>query len=163
MIPTDLQRAFVAELDALFGDYLITDRKKVNIFFQWLPIDTGEDEGVADIFPYVLVIMNAGEIKGRDNTGFLSENLINVSFIVGVKDDNPNRQGYQDAVNMINAIYLHFMKNQFKPLAKLFSIQQNVKWELPDQSTDSHPFYMAALYTTWNAPRIAAFEHDDLT
>jgi hypothetical protein len=102
-------------------------------------------------YPYVLVCFDESEISDED-----SDNNVLLYFLIGIKDDNPNKQGYRDVLCIANKIYQHLFRK--RTIQKKYRIQFPFKIKL--QAEDTHPFYIGGIETKWELQ--AMKEEDDL-
>ena len=70
-----------------------------NVYPQNLPAKQGKND--KDHFPYVLVCLDEETIAGED-----SNNICSIYFLVGIQDQNPNRQGHFDVANVLNKLQI---------------------------------------------------------
>ena len=127
-----LQDAIVEDLKQLFSHYTLTNslgvERAVKIVPQGLPIREGDDEETdaeAPPEPYVAVKLSDGEVTAQD-----ARQTVNVVMVICVCDPDPNRQGYRDALHIVNEIVR------------------------ATQEEDTHPYYFAAVGLPFYAPAI---------
>ena len=108
-----LQDAIVEDLEQLFSHYTLTNSlgvdRKIQVFSQFLPFREGDDEETdaeAPPEPYVLVKMPSGELPEQD-----AQQNVDVKLIVCVCDPALNRQGYRDALHIVNEIVRHYARD----------------------------------------------------
>lgn len=113
-----LQDAIVEDLKQLFSHYTLTNslgvERAVKIVPQGLPIREGDDEETdaeAPPEPYVAVKLSDGEVTAQD-----ARQTVNVVMVICVCDPDPNRQGYRDALHIVNEIVRHYISTH-APLA----------------------------------------------
>lgn len=171
-----LQDALVADLEQLFeGETLKNSagaERWIWVFPQDLPIragaDTEEDlEPVEDADleaeqledqkppeetkpedvpePYVIVRLPGGELPAQDE-----RQTVEAVLVVCVCDPDPNRQGFRDALHIVNAILTHYAENGI--VARRYEVQYPIKWVT--QEEDTHPYYFAAMALKLYAPAI---------
>ena len=116
-----LQDAVVEDLQDLFKGYRLKNslgvERAINIFPYDTPIREGDDEAVdqeAPPEPYI---------------------------VVRVPDRDKNRQGYRDAMHIINEIMHHYITKRL--VGGRYMVQYPFKWVVPDD--DTHPYYYAAV------------------
>ena len=138
-----LQDAVVEDLRALFKGYRLKNslgvEREINIFPYDTPIREGDDEAEAPEEPpepYIVVRLPAGGIQ--DET---APHVVEVILIACVCDRDPNRQGYRDAMHIINEIMHHYITKRL--VGGRYMVQYPFKWVVPDD--DTHPYYYAAV------------------
>lgn len=168
MIPEFLQDALIEDIKTIFKDQkfkvpMTGEWKVLNVYKQEIPfLDTLEDltiteeqlenglvdeETLNNAFPYVLVCVSGGKMPIYDNTVGAT---VNCELVIGVFDDDHNKQGYRDAMHIINGIVERYAKNPI--LAKRYVIQDGVEWGLQDYGTDSYPYYFGAVSLPFSLP-----------
>ena len=70
--------------------------------------------------------------------------------MVCVYDPDPSRQGFRDALHIVNKILIHYAKNGI--VARRYEVQYPIKWVT--QEEDTHPYYFAAMALKLSAPAI---------
>ena len=147
-----LQDAIVEDLKQLFSNYTLTNslgvERAVKIVPQGLPIREGDDEETdaeAPPEPYVLVKMPSGELPEQD-----AQQNVDVKLIVCVCDPALNRQGYRDALHVVNEIVRHYERDGI--VANRYEAQHPIRWAT--QEEDTHPYYFAAVGLPFYAPAI---------
>ena len=142
-----LQNAVVAELKALFShDRLKNSRgieRAVEVFAQDVPVRQDEDEQPPEA--YITVRLMGGEI-----TDEASAQEIDVVLLVCVHDQNPDRQGYRDALHIQNEAYRYFAVNGI--VGKKYQVLYPIRWETQDG--DTHPFYFTGMALKFEAQAI---------
>ncbi len=165
-----LQDAIVKDLQQLFeGETLKNSagvERRINVFPQDLPIRAGSDiepdlepvenqgpeaEQLEDAEPedvpepYVIVRIPGGELPAQD-----VRQKVEAVLVVCVCDPDPNRQGFRDALHIVNAILTHYGENGI--VGRRYEVQYPIKWVT--QEEDTHPYYFAAMALTLDAPAI---------
>ena len=170
MIQEFLQDAVVADLEQLFkGETLKNSagvERRTQVFPQDLPIRAGADlepeldpeedldlepeqleeqppEDVPE--PYVIVRIPGGELPGQD-----TRQQVELVLVVCVYDPDPNRQGFQDALHIVNAILTHYGRNGI--VGRRYEVQYPIQWVVPEE--DTHPYYFAGMALKLAAPAI---------
>ena len=138
------------DLKQLFSHYTLTNslgvERAVKIVPQGLPIREGDDEETdaeAPPEPYVLVKMPSGELPEQD-----AQQNVDVKLIVCVCDPALNRQGYRDALHVVNEIVRHYARDGI--VANRYEAQHPIRWAT--QEEDTHPYYFAAVGLPFYAP-----------
>lgn len=138
-----LQDAVVEDLQDLFKGYRLKNslgvEREINIFPYDTPIREGDDEAVdqeAPPEPYIVVRVPGGNIQ--DET---APHVVEVILIACVCDRDKNRQGYRDAMHIINEIMHHYITKRL--VGGRYMVQYPFKWVVPDD--DTHPYYYAAV------------------
>lgn len=171
-----LQDAVVADLEQLFkGETLKNSagvERRIRVYPQDVPIRAGSDieedpEPVEDLDPeveqledqepaeetepedvpepYVIVRIPGGELPGQD-----TRQKVEAVLVVCVQDPDPNRQGFRDALHIVNKILTHYGENGI--VGRRYEVQYPIKWVT--QEEDTHPYYFAAMALTLDAPAI---------
>lgn len=171
-----LQDALVADLEQLFkGETLKNSagvERQIRVYPQDVPIragaDTEEDlEPVEDADmeaeqledqkppeetepedvpePYVIVRLPGGELPAQDE-----RQTVEAVLVVCVCDPDQNRQGFRDALHIVNAILTHYGENNI--VGRRYEVQYPIKWVT--QEEDTHPYYFAAMALKLYAPAI---------
>ena len=105
-----LQKALVEEVKEELKGYLTLNNNEYvefNVYPQNLPAKKGKDD--KDHFPYVLVCLDEETISGEEEN-----NIVAIYFLVGIQDDNPNKQGHFDVANVLNKLEARFLKNRLE-------------------------------------------------
>ena len=157
-----LQDAVVDDLVELFKYYKIKNslgvEREVRVFRQDTPIREGEDveddlaEDTEDAAedpdvpePYIIVRLANGEVPAQDE-----RQNVAIVLIVCVCDPDRNRQGYRDALHIVNVILDHYGSNGI--VGKKFQVQYPIRWAPGEE--DDHPYYFAAVALNFDAPAI---------
>ena len=169
-----LQDAVVADLEQLFqGETLKNSAgvdRRIRVYPQDLPIRAGADiepdpepveedleadqaegqtteatepEDVPE--PYVIVRVPGGELPDQD-----TRQQVEIILVVCVCDPDPGRQGFRDALHIVNAILTHYGKNTI--VGRRYEVQYPIKWVT--QEEDTHPYYFAGMALKLAAPAI---------
>ena len=159
-----LQDAVVDDLEELFKDYRLTNslgvEREVRVFRQDTPIREGEDveddlvedtENAAAAEdpnvpePYIIVRLASGEVPAQDEN-----QTVAIVLVVCVCDPDRNRQGYRDALHIVNTILDHYGSDGV--VGKKFQVQYPIRWTPGEE--DTHPYYFAAVALNFEAPAI---------
>lgn len=170
-----LQDAVVADLEQLFkGETLKNSagvEREIRFFPQDLPIRAGadiepepdpveedleaeqlEDQAPAEETkpedvpePYVIVRIPGGELPDQD-----TRQQVEAILVVCVYDPDPGRQGFRDALHIVNTILTHYGANSI--VGRRYEVQYPIKWVT--QEEDTHPYYFAGMALTFAAPAI---------
>lgn len=167
--------AMVADLEQLFeGETLKNSagvERRIRVYPQDLPIRAGVDiepepepveetdleaeqpegqtpegaepEDVPE--PYVVVFLREGELPAQ---GELQN--VDVVLVVCVCDPDPDRQGFRDALHIVNKIMTHYGENGI--VGRRYEVQYPIKWVV--QEEDKHPYYFAGVALKLAAPAI---------
>ena len=104
MIPTFLQDDLNEELKEILKNSTFKDtngeRKKINVFSQDLPVESNREDEDEDPFPYIINKLDSGDIQSEE-----SAHEVKVLLLIGIYDEDRNRQGYKDVLHIINKIY----------------------------------------------------------
>ena len=133
-----LQDAIVEDLKQLFSHYTLTNslgvERAVKIVPQGLPIREGDDEETdaeAPPEPYVAVKLSDGEVTAQD-----ARQTVNVVMVICVCDPDPNRQGYRDALHIVNEIVRHYERDGI--VANRYEAQHPIRWATQEEDTGHH-------------------------
>lgn len=147
-----LQDAVVEDLKDLFKHHRLTNsmgiEREVQVYAQDLPIreDTDEPQNQeAPPEPYVVVRVRGGKTQDDD-----APQIIEVVLVACVYDKDRNRQGYRDALHIINEIYHHYSASAV--IGKKWEILYPMEWTT--QEEDTHPYYFAAMSLRVQAPAV---------
>lgn len=145
-----LQQALAEDLSKTFEHFSLRDsaggNRKLNIYKQFIPIRDsaadGEDEELPPE-PYIQVRVSDGELEERGE-----RQTVSVVLLIGVCDHNPDRQGYADALHIVEAIKLRYGSNGI--FGRCFEAKTPIRWAVSDE--DTHPYYYAAVGFDVSAP-----------
>lgn len=141
----------MADLSALFQDsrtrFPPEKSWPVQVFPQDLPFREGPDEAEWDEppDPYVIVRLPSGELPNQD-----TPQKIEAVLVICVKDPAPDRQGFRDALHIVNTVLRHYGENGV--VGGRWVLQYPIKWAA--QEEDTHPYYFAAMALTFEGPAI---------
>ena len=107
------------------------------------PPEETEPEDVPE--PYVIVRLPGGELPAQD-----TRQQVEVILVVCVYDPDPGRQGFRDALHIVNTIMTHYGKNGI--VGRRYEVQYPIKWVT--QEEDTHPYYFAGVALNLAAPVI---------
>ncbi len=152
-----LQDDLIEELKSIFKGFLLKKPlldsqinpkiSELNIFSQNLPLHEDDNEE-DDPYPYIIVKIDSGNMKGD------SAHDVRVRLVIGIFDDNINRNGHKDILNVIQKIYERFSKDPV--LAGKYVMKENnenpFSWAL--QEDDTYPYYFGAIEMTWETRAI---------
>ena len=71
-------------------------------------------------------------------------------FRICVYDQDPNRQGFRDALHIVNTILTHYGRNGI--VGRRYEVQYPIQWVVPEE--DTHPYYFAGMALKLAAPAI---------
>ena len=137
-----LQKALVEEVKEELKGYLTLNNNEYvefNVYPQNLPAKKGKDD--KEHFPYVLVCLDEETISGEEEN-----NIVAIYFLVGIQDENPNKQGHFDVANVLNKLEARFLKNRL--VAGMFRIQFPITKKF--QEEDTWPKFIGGMTTLWN-------------
>ena len=147
-----LQDAVVADLKQLFEGYTLKNsmgvEREIQIYRQDTPIREGEDEAPKPEElpePYIVVRLENGELPEQD-----SSQTVKIVLVICVCDDSRDRQGYRDALHIVNKIMLRYGANGI--IGKRYEVQYPIRWAT--QEEDTHPYYFAGVSLDVEAPAI---------
>lgn len=107
------------------------------------PPEETEPEDVPE--PYVIVRMPSGEQPVQDE-----RQQVEVVLVICVYDPDSNRQGFRDALQIVNTIMHHYAADGL--VGRRYMVQYPIKWVT--QEEDNHPYYFAAMALKFDAPAI---------
>ncbi|MDD3662289.1 MAG: hypothetical protein PHT84_00280 [Candidatus Pacebacteria bacterium] len=149
-----LQKTLVEEVKEVLKGYTSLNNGvfcDFNVYPQNLPAKKGKND--EDHFPYVLVCLDEEQINGETDP-----NICSIYFLVGIKDENQNKQGHFDVANVLNLIaddllQKRLINNEFRltfPLTKKF------------QEEDTWPKFIGGMSTLWtvNTIQVKETEYD---
>lgn len=152
MTQENLLDAVVEDLKRLFQPYKLANslgvERAVNVYPQDLPYRTGDDEGTdpeAVPEPYILVRIPSGELPQADSC-----QTVDVTLVICVYDPDTNRQGYRDALHIVNTILTRYGADGV--VGKRYAVQYPIRWVTQEEET--HPYYYAGVALTFDAPAI---------
>ena len=105
------QQAMIDELKELFRDMKFNGQespKSLQIFKQFLPIQTNDDDDVDtndSMYPCIIVIETSGEQNNEQDP-----QLVLIQLVICCYDRGIDRQGYVDTVNIKETIMQHFKR-----------------------------------------------------
>ncbi|MDC7288538.1 hypothetical protein NXH76_12055 [Blautia schinkii] len=143
----DLQKTLIARLEKIFEHFTLANNKTepvhVNVYPQELPAKEGKNDDKH--FPYVLVCLDEEEIRESE---FGPEGIASVYFVVGVKDDNKDKNGHFDVARMMNMIVESFLECPVVGMKYRVRFPINKKF----QEEETHPYYIGGITTFWTVP-----------
>jgi hypothetical protein len=147
-----LQDAVAEDLKNLFSHFRlsnsVTSDRVINIYLHDTPIREGDDDTQdrkAPPEPYIIVRTMGGSVQDEN-----SPHVVKIVLVICVYDRDPNRQGYRDALHIVNEIYRHYAAGCV--VGKRFIPQYPIEWVTPDD--DTHPYYFAAVSLNFETPAI---------
>jgi hypothetical protein len=161
MTPLMLQDFLVTEIAKLFEGCKLKNEEgelsNITVLSQYSPVD---DTGQAvHQFPYIRVLLKYGKDSSE-----LEPYRWTVMFVAGVYDNSADCQGYRDAINILQKIYDHLMRERV--FNQRYTVEYPVHWILTDdrwKSTDdrwnltdesSYPYFYVGLKTVWTVGKI---------
>lgn len=128
------------------GEYM-----EFNVYPQNLPAKKSKNDD--DHYPYVLVCLDEEQINGED-----SDNMCSIYFLVGINDENPNKQGHFDVANVLNKLSSRFLQNRL--VANKYRIAFPITKKF--QEEDTYPKFIGGMVTLWTVekPMIQETEYD---
>lgn len=152
MTPEFLQDAIVDDLQKLFQHDRLKNSmgidREIQVYKQDTPIREDSDEPEdqeAPPEPYVLVRLHGGKTEDEE-----AEQIITAVLVVCVYDENRDRQGYRDALHIINKIYHHYSADAV--IAQKWEILYPIEWTT--QEEDTHPYYFMGMSLRIQAPAV---------
>lgn len=151
MTQESLLDALTENLAELFRHNRLKDsagvERTVGVYPQDLPFREGQDEAEEDESPepYIIVRLPSGELP---EAGALQ--TMEAVLVICVQDPSPDRQGFRDALHIVNTILHHFGGNGV--VDGRYILQYPIKWA--SQEEDTHPYYFAAMALRFEGPAI---------
>lgn len=145
----DLEDELVPWLEALLEQVRLKDPtgefKSPKIYKHDLPVPMTDDDSELSYYPYVIIRVTGGKIS--DWNADLTKALT-VQFLIGVYDNDPERKGHDDVLNIIQRI-----ENKLGTTRRVnnFALGSDFQFALGD--TDTHPYYFGGIQTTFEAAR----------
>ena len=147
--PLKLQQDLAKEMEDIAKDMLfdnpLGEKSKLKGYVQRLPKifdDSMDEEEEYDPYPFALIRME----KGTSN---FESKVVTVNIIIGIYDNSNDNQGHIAIMNIIDRFEERFLQ---KPTLNEFCINEEMSFALDDESTS--PYYLGAITTTWNVPKI---------
>lgn len=103
-------------------------------------------------YPFISVRATEGRADWR--TATQGYDTCTASILIGAYDENPDRSGYQDCLNMIGAIKFEFIR--FRVIDQSYSIIPPLTWALVE--ADLFPHFVAEMTTQWQLPLASHIE-----
>lgn len=153
--PYLLQKALVEEIKVLFAGFETENAGgklvPLNVYPQSLPEKTDEEDSAH--FPYIVVRIIDGGIGSEEEAA-----ACRMVFIAGIYDSNPDYQGNQTILNILQRIQTHLLAKRI--FDGKFSIQYPYNWQIYDDE-DLHPYYFGGAETNWTLPAVQQEVVDD--
>lgn len=144
--------AVVADLRDVFKRHRLKNsagaERAVQVYAQDVPVRADDDEGEnreAPPEPYVLVRIRGG--KTEDDG---APQVIDAAVVACVYDEDENRQGFRDALHIINTIYRHYSADAV--IGRRWEVLYPMEWAT--QEEDTHPYYFAGMSLRIQAPAV---------
>lgn len=141
----DLQKTLIKRVKKVLEGFTLAnnsaDPAHVNVYRQELPAK--KDKNDESHFPYVLVCLDEEEIRETD------DGLAGVYFVIGVKDNNPDKIGHLDVARIMNKLVESFLE---RPLVGMkYRLQFPIRKKFQEEET--HPYYLGGISTFWTLPQ----------
>lgn len=150
MTQESLLDALTADLADLFRHDRLKDsagmERTVRVYPRDLPFRAGTEEDTEEIpEPYIIVRLPSGELP---EAGALQ--TMEAMLVICVQDPSPDRQGFRDALHIVNAVLHHYGGNGV--VGGRYVLQYPIQWV--SQEEDTHPYYFAAMALRFEGPAI---------
>ena len=90
-----------------------------------------------------MVCLDEEEIRETD------DGLAGVYFVIGVKDNNPDKIGHLDVARIMNKLVESFLE---RPLVGMkYRLQFPIRKKFQEEET--HPYYLGGISTFWTLPQ----------
>ena len=99
----------------------------------------------------MLVCLDEETIAGED-----SNNICSIYFLVGIQDQNPNRQGHFDVANVLNKLQDRFLKDRL--IDQRYRIQFPITKKF--QEEDTWPKFIGGMSTLWDVSKMEMRENE---
>lgn len=145
MTPADLQNELMKRIERILKDFPLktpyNDPTKFKVYKQHPPEQDAEDHEDRDewekkIYPFVSVKLLGGAKEANHTTQ--SEPIL---LMIGVKNDDINGKGFDDALAAAQAIINDLNQNPI--VSKWYPLQYPVKWNPYDENT--FPYYFVGI------------------
>ena len=131
-------------------DPKITDLVDINYFDFDLPAKRSKP---LDGFPYIITRMTDGKAQARD------DNIVNITMVIGVYDDDLDYQGYRDAILIMMRLRQDFFKNPIINNGAVFD--KTFDWIMIEDQ--AYPYFKLAIMTGWNTSATQWSQHSEMT
>lgn len=152
MTASFLQDALIKDLQDEFTGYKLVNQKgklaNFNIYPEALP--EKKEENDENHFPFIIVKVINGKSADIED-----DETVTVLFIIGIYDDNENRQGNIEILNIIEKYKNHLIHNKF---IDGFEFAHPYEWTIQDEET--YPFYYGGIETRWKLKKIEQKEDE---
>src|SRR5262245_28733968 len=75
---------------------------------------------------------------------------VTARIFVNAYDENPDSQGYQDCVNMMEALEIYLTSYGFMALDQAYAIELPIEWKVIE--ADTFPHFIGEMTTMWKLP-----------
>lgn len=141
MTPLFLLDALENQLKVILEHVGLRCGKPFQVYPQNLP--PRKAKGDFSEFPYCKIELGDGS-DDKDGSGQ------DVILVFGVRDDDPEYQGYRDVMNGIESVREYFLK--YPTLDGRFEVQRPIQWTIPDNPA-TYPAYFGALILRFSIPQ----------
>lgn len=107
-----------------------------------------------DGFPYIITRMTDGKMQARD------ENLVSITHIIGIYDDDLSYSGYKDAMLIMMRIRADLIANPILQNWAIFD-KNSFEWMVIDDQP--YPYFKLAITTAWNIKAPQWTQHSEMT
>lgn len=140
------------DLKEVLKDYRLVNQRdkitKINIYQYNIPVKKEEEDEAH--FPYIIIMPEMGELD-------MAEETVTTTISFGVYDDNDNKQGFADILNMIEKYKNHLVHER---VIDGYEVLYPIKWEMQDE--DSHPAYFGGIAVTWKMRQMKTREESNI-
>lgn len=152
MVAIQLQKCLCDEIENVTKDIMLKNPdkqpSKLKCFPQYLPKRDRDDK--EDPYPYCIVRIVDGE---KTDDGQMQ--IIKAFLIIGIYENEKERQGHLSLLNIIDRIDERFSKNN---VIGCFFMDGTLEWTM--QEDDTYPYYFAGITFSWKTMSIR--REDDL-
>lgn len=152
MTITFLQDALVEDVKQEFKGFKLVNQNEelanINIYPQNLP--EKKEENDIKHFPFIIVKLVNGKLESIED-----DETVIVLFIIGIYDDNENKQGGKDIINIIEKYKNHLIHKKF---IDKYELLYPLEWSI--QEEDLHPFYYGGIETKWKIKKMQQKESE---
>lgn len=135
----ELLDLLVDKVREIISDFKLRSTKdseygSINVYAQDLPGRKKKED--ATYYPYIIVCFDEQTVSDDID--------IKMYFLIGIRDDNEDKQGFRDVLQIANKIYFKLLES---PLVGQFRMEKECKIML--QQEDTFPFFIGGIETNW--------------
>lgn len=145
-----LQEDLAHELRELLSEFRIKEKeeyKPIRVLVQDIPF-TRDKQEADNLFPYIIVRLEEGSISN-------DKNICQVVLIFGVHNEDKNRQGYKDLLNLMQKVMYHYATE--KIIVERYCIGDTMEWLIQD-GDNIFPHFIGAVSFEVELPMLWLFD-----